>query len=78
MTKNKLVDKTGHFRQMFEDSATGAFSFQEGNASWVRKRKAYSHAFHNFKVDNMIEVLKDKLGDFVEELNAEIDASEDG
>jgi len=45
VTKNKFVDKTGHFQQMFEDLASGAFSFEPSNSSWREKRKAYSHAF---------------------------------
>ena len=55
--KNKFVDKTGHFQQMFEDLASGAFSFEKGDNSWRIKRKAYSHAFFNFSVEKMTDVL---------------------
>ena len=39
---------------------------------------AYSHAFFNFKVEKMTDILKDSLSSLVEKWCKEIDNSNDG
>ena len=51
------------------------FIFQVGNESWSKKRKACAHAFYKDRLEKMMKVLKDKLNAFIDEINAEIDAS---
>ena len=77
VTKNKLVDKTGVMQQAMEDMAPSAFIFQKGDDSWSQKRKACAHAFYKERLEKMMCVLKEKLNQWVERHNAEIDASED-
>ena len=74
-TKNKIVDKTGVWQQIFEDHMPSAFVFQKGDAEWTAKRKAAAHAFSRDRLSTMLEVLKDQLMKRVDQWLAEIEAN---
>jgi cytochrome P450 len=78
MTKNKLVDKTGLFNEIFEDQISSSLLFQKGDEDWKRKRQACAHAFYKDRLEKMMEVLKEKLSDLVDQWNTEIESSPDG
>jgi len=78
VTKNRLVDKTGEFQEIFEDGLQESFLFSKGDESWARKRKACAHAFYKDRLENMMDVLKEKLSDMMKTWNSEIEASSDG
>ena len=75
-TKNKIVDKTGHFQQAFEDVAPNTFVFQIGDEDYAKKRKACAHAFYKDRLMCMLEVLKEKLHNAINTWQAEIESSQ--
>lgn len=77
-TKNKFVDKTGLFQEVFEDVIGSSFLFSKGGEDWNRKRKACAHAFYKDRMEKMMEVLKEKLAKLVTEWNKKIEASSNG
>lgn len=77
-TKNKFMDRTGLFVQMFEDFIPSSFAFQKADDDWATKRKACAHAFFKDRLDKMLEVLKTKCNDLVEKWNTEIEANPEG
>ena len=60
-TKNKIVDKTGAWQQMFEDLIPSSLLFQKGDDDWAQKRKACAHAFAKDKLSKMLDVLRGQL-----------------
>jgi cytochrome P450 len=76
-TKNKIVDKTGVWQQVFEDLMPSAFVFQKGDDEWAAKRKASAHAFSRERLSNMMEVLKDQLMKKMDQWMSEIEACPD-
>ena len=77
-TKNKLVDKNGTFAQAFEDVAPTSFLFEPAAENWLAKKKAVGHAFYKDRLIKLVNVLKEKLNNWVDERNKEIEASSDG
>ena len=58
-THNKKVTKTGQIQQSFEDFGGRPFSFEPSNSFWRRRRKLFANVFHEFDMENMLEVLKE-------------------
>ena len=54
------------------------FLHQKNGESWNKKRKACYHAFCDVRIEKMMDVLKEKLNNYIDKVYAEIDASPDG
>ena len=72
-TKNQLVDKTDLLGIMFKNFYGDSFLFSKTDENWKAKRKATAHAFYRERMVNMLEVLKDKIGEACESWNLLID-----
>ena len=75
--KNQLVDKTDMLRIMFKNFYGDSFLFSKTDDNWRAKRKATSHAFYRERMVNMLEVLKEKIGQACEKWAKSIDESRD-
>ena len=76
-TKNKFMDKTGLFQQVFEDHCEDSFVFQLGDEHWKTKRKYCSQMFYKGRLEEMMNVFKGKILKRFKKWNAEIEASPD-
>ena len=62
-SKNNIFDKNGINMGWSQKLMGQSFLFSPANESWKAKRKATAHAFYKDRLVNMIECIKDKLGD---------------
>jgi len=76
-TKNKLVDKTGVFQQVFEDHMGDSFVFERTTPHWKAKRQACGTMFYKGKLEIMMGVFKKKIVARFYEWLEEIDESPD-
>ena len=63
---------------MFEDAIGRSLVYSKVDEDWTRKRKTCVHGFYKERLDKILEVLKYKLGDLIEEWNEEIDDNLEG
>ena len=77
-TKNQLVDKTDMLRIMFKNFYGESFLFSKTDENWKAKRKATAHAFYRERMVNMLEVLKEKIGEACDNWSKQINKAEDG
>ena len=61
VNKGAIFDKTGNFEGIFSKLFGKSFLFSKGDAVWKSKRKACAHAFYKDRLEQMLEILKDKL-----------------
>ena len=73
-TKNQLVDKTDMLRIMFKNFYGESFLFSKTDENWKAKRKATAHAFYRERMVNMLEVLKEKIGEACDHWSQQIAA----
>lgn len=78
VTKNALLDKTGAFQGVFQNLFGKAFLFSKSDEDWKAKRKACAHAFYKDRLVHMLDTLKKRFTDAIEQWTAEIEASPTG
>jgi len=75
VTKNAKTDKDGFAELMFKDLIGNSFIFSFNDKRWKEKRKACAHAFYKERLNQMIEVLKEKVVEHIEQHMATIKES---
>ena len=62
---------------IFKDLLGNSFLFSKGDAIWKAKRQACAHAFYKDQLKIMMEILKDKLENYISIWNKGIEDSGD-